>query len=107
MYQKRLAQLIAIKIGEECGRTITWIRTRTSFALVRSFFFFFFFFFIKNNCFFFFFFFFLFFVLIKTKSFFFMFFVFLFCCLFVSFLTKGMVNSVLTEDFFLGELIGF
>ena len=79
MYQSRLAQLIAIKIGEEYARTITWIRTRTSFALVRSFFFFFFF-------------------LIKTKSF--MFFVFLFCCLFVSFLTKGMVNSVLTEDFF-------
>ena len=50
-------------------------------------------------------FFFFFFFLIKTKSF--MFFVFLFCCLFVSFLTKGMVNSVLTEDFFLGELIGF
>ena len=32
----RLAQLIAIKKGEQYAKTISWIRTRTSFALLRS-----------------------------------------------------------------------
>ena len=36
MYHSRLAQLIAIKKGEEYPKTIAWIRTRTSFALLRS-----------------------------------------------------------------------
>ena len=36
MYHNRLAQLIAIKKGEQCAKTISWIRTRTSFALLRS-----------------------------------------------------------------------
>ena len=35
-YCSRLAQLISIKKGENCAKTITWIRARTSFALVRS-----------------------------------------------------------------------
>ena len=35
-YHSRLAQLIAIKKGEQCAKTISWIRTRTSFALLRS-----------------------------------------------------------------------
>ena len=35
-YHSRLAQLIAIKKGEQYAKTITWIRTRTSFALWRS-----------------------------------------------------------------------
>ena len=36
MYQRRLAQLIPIKKGEQYAKTILWIRTRTSFALLRS-----------------------------------------------------------------------
>ena len=36
MYHSRLAQLIAIKKGEQYAKTISWIRTRTSFALFRS-----------------------------------------------------------------------
>ena len=36
MYHSRLAQLIAIKKGEQYAKTISWIRTRTSFALPRS-----------------------------------------------------------------------
>ena len=35
-YHSRLAELIAIKKGEEYAKTISWIRTRTSFALLRS-----------------------------------------------------------------------
>ena len=34
-YHSRLAQLIAIKKGEQYAKTISWIRTRTSFALLR------------------------------------------------------------------------
>ena len=36
MYHSRLTQLIAIKKGEQYAKTISWIRTRTSFALLRS-----------------------------------------------------------------------
>ena len=36
MYHSRLAQLIAIKKGEQFAKTISWIRTRISFALLRS-----------------------------------------------------------------------
>ena len=36
MYHSRLAQLIAIKKGEQYAKTISWIRTRTSFALLIS-----------------------------------------------------------------------
>ena len=36
MYHRRLARLIAIKKGEQYAKTITWIRNRTSFALLRS-----------------------------------------------------------------------
>ena len=36
MYHSRLAQLIAIKKGEQYAKTISWIRTRTSFALWRA-----------------------------------------------------------------------
>ena len=36
MYHSRLVQLIAIKKGEQYAKTISWIRTRTSFALLRS-----------------------------------------------------------------------
>ena len=36
MYHSRLTQLIAIKKGERYAKTISWIRTRTSFALLRS-----------------------------------------------------------------------
>ena len=36
MYHSRLAQLIAIKKREQYSKTISWIRTRTSFALLRS-----------------------------------------------------------------------
>ena len=36
MYHSRLAQLIAIKKGEQYAKTISWIRTRTPFALLRS-----------------------------------------------------------------------
>ena len=32
----KLAQLISIKKGEHYAKTISWIRTRTSFALLRS-----------------------------------------------------------------------
>ena len=35
-YHGHLAQLIAIKKGEQYAKTISWIRTRTSFALLRS-----------------------------------------------------------------------
>ena len=35
-WYSRLAQLIAIKKGEQYAKTISWIRTRTSFALLRS-----------------------------------------------------------------------
>ena len=35
-YHSRLAQLIAIKKGEQYAKTISWIRTRTSFAILRS-----------------------------------------------------------------------
>ena len=33
MYHSRLAQLIVIKKGMQYAKTISWIRTRTSFAL--------------------------------------------------------------------------
>ena len=36
MYHSRLVQMIAIKKGEQYAKTISWIRTRTSFALLRS-----------------------------------------------------------------------
>ena len=36
MYHNRLAQLIAIKKGEQYAKTISWIRSRTLFALLRS-----------------------------------------------------------------------
>ena len=36
MYRSRLAQLIALKKGEQYAKTIPWIKTRTSFALLRS-----------------------------------------------------------------------
>ena len=36
MYHSRLAQLIAIKKGEQYAKTISWIITRTSFELLRS-----------------------------------------------------------------------
>ena len=36
MYHSHLAQLIAIKKGEQYAKTISWIRNRTSFALLRS-----------------------------------------------------------------------
>ena len=36
MYHGRLAQLPAIKKGKQYARTISWIRTRTLFALLRS-----------------------------------------------------------------------
>ena len=36
MYHSRLAQPIAIKKGEQYAKTISWIRTRSSFALLRS-----------------------------------------------------------------------
>ena len=36
MYPSRLAQLVAIKKVEQYAKTISWIRTRTSFALLRS-----------------------------------------------------------------------
>ncbi len=35
-YHSRLAKLIAIKKGEDYATTISWIRARTSFALLRS-----------------------------------------------------------------------
>ena len=35
-YYSRLAQLISIKKGEHYAKTISWIRARTSFALLRS-----------------------------------------------------------------------
>ena len=35
-YHSRLAQLIAIKKGEQCAKTISWIRSSNSFALLRS-----------------------------------------------------------------------
>ena len=35
-YHSRLAELIAIKKGEDYAKTISWIRGRTSFALLRS-----------------------------------------------------------------------
>ena len=34
-YHSRLGQLIAIKKGEQYVKTISWVRTRTSFALLR------------------------------------------------------------------------
>ena len=36
MYHSRLAELISIKKGEQYAKTISWIRKRTSFALLRS-----------------------------------------------------------------------
>ena len=36
MYHNRLAKLMAIKKGEQCAKTISWIRTRTSFAFLIS-----------------------------------------------------------------------
>ena len=36
MYHSRLAQLITITKGEQYAKTKSWIRTRTSFALLRS-----------------------------------------------------------------------
>ena len=36
MYHNRLAQLIATKKGEQYAKTTSWIRTRTSLALLRS-----------------------------------------------------------------------
>ena len=35
-YHSRLAELIALKKGEQYAKTISWIRARTSFALLRS-----------------------------------------------------------------------
>ena len=35
-YHSRLAELIAIKKGEDYAKTISWIRARTSFALLSS-----------------------------------------------------------------------
>ena len=35
-YHSKLAELIAIKKGEDYAKTISWIRARTSFALLRS-----------------------------------------------------------------------
>ena len=35
-YHSRLAELIATKKGEQYSQTISWIRARTSFALLRS-----------------------------------------------------------------------
>ena len=35
-YHSRLVGLIAIKKGEDYAKTISWIRARTSFALLRS-----------------------------------------------------------------------
>ena len=35
-YHGRLAELIAINKGEDYAKTISWIRPRTSFALLRS-----------------------------------------------------------------------
>ena len=35
-YHSRLAELIAAKKGEQYSQTISWIRARTSFALLRS-----------------------------------------------------------------------
>ena len=35
-FYSRLADLIANKKGEHYSRTLSWIRTRTSFALLRS-----------------------------------------------------------------------
>ena len=35
-YHSRLAELIAAKKGEHYSQTISWIRARTSFALLRS-----------------------------------------------------------------------
>ena len=35
-YHNRIAQLTAIKKGEQYAKTISWIRTRTSFALLRT-----------------------------------------------------------------------
>ena len=35
MYHSRSAELVAIKKGEQYAKTISWIRTRTSFALLR------------------------------------------------------------------------
>ena len=36
MYHSRLAQLIATKKGKQYAKTISWIRKRTTFALLRS-----------------------------------------------------------------------
>ncbi len=35
-YHSRLAELLAVKKGEDYATTISWIRARTSFALLRS-----------------------------------------------------------------------
>ena len=35
-YHSRLAELIALKKGEQYTKTISWIRAKTSFALLRS-----------------------------------------------------------------------
>ena len=35
-FHSRLAELIAIKKGEEYGTTMSWIRSKVSFALLRS-----------------------------------------------------------------------
>ena len=35
-YHSRLAELIAIKKGEQYAKTMSWIRSRISFALLRS-----------------------------------------------------------------------
>ena len=36
MYHSRLAQLIATKKGKQYAKTISWVRNRTTFALLRS-----------------------------------------------------------------------
>ena len=36
IYHSRLAQLIAIKKGQQYAKTFSWIRTRTSLVLLRS-----------------------------------------------------------------------
>ena len=34
-YHSRLAELLAVKKQEDCASTITWIRTRVAFAILR------------------------------------------------------------------------
>ena len=36
IYHKRLAELLSAKKGEDCSTTMSWIRTRMSFAIPRT-----------------------------------------------------------------------